>query len=200
MYTLRPAGDRDFAEVFDAIRHAADGVFEFLLRGKVPAALVRAVLLAAVRNSDSCFTPGNILLAEQGGKRAGFLFAYPHTEHALPAQAVPLLNPAKLAAVSGILGAVVPDTLHINCLWTDDAANTPLRTALLDMAEQWARHRNLAGLCTYTWTDHLEDVAFFTGNGFAIHERIPAGALPVPGREGPHDQGGLLLKRMFPHQ
>lgn len=198
MYTLRAAGPPDLDIIFDAVCQASDGVFEYLLAGKVASKLLRPVMLAVLKNSDSCFSPANILVAEAEGRIAGFLFAYPASEHSLPAQAAPLLDSKKLLALQNVLEATVPDTLHINCLWADsDYLTVPLREELLDMADKWARHKGLCGLSTFIWADAEDEVAFFTRNGFSTFSRIPANGLAVQGKSSLHQDGGVLLKRIF---
>ena len=190
MFTFHQATPDDAEQISRIVVTSNAGLAEQLLDGLIPGLGSVAILTAAFIKGEGPYGTDNVICSRDGERLTSMLFAYPSSEHRVPALLESLIPAKRLAPVRAILERSVPDSLYISSLWLEESLRGKGHApALLLEAESLCRAKGFDRISLFCWNDNDTGMGFWARHGFSIAEHLDRETIPVQG----HDKGGSIL-------
>lgn len=192
MFTFHQATLDDADAIARIVSSTSGGMAELLLDGLIPGLGSDAILSATFSKGEGPYRTDNVICSRDGERLTSMLFAYPSSEHKVPALLESFIPSKRLNPVRPILEKCAPDSLYINTLWLEESLRGKGHiAALLLEAESICRTLGVSRISVFCWNDADEAMRRWTRHGFTIFELLDRETIPVDG----HDKGGSILCR-----
>lgn len=191
---LRAPQPDECGQLAAIVDQASGGVISFLLDGLVPGFDGQSLMAAALRRDQELYGQDSTLILEKYGHIAAMLVVGPAEKHVVHSALNTVAPAARIKAVRPMLEAAVPGSLHLDVFWLHEKLGTEEDAQLLLRAAcEKAGAMGRGSLGVFCRQKQQSEIAFFTGNGFALHQHFPPEAF-APG--GKPEGGALLLRQL----
>ncbi|CCG42894.1 GNAT family N-acetyltransferase [Magnetospirillum molischianum] len=185
----------DIAFIADFIVAAGAGIFEQVFEGVLPGVKANDVLRMAVSDSNASLHFSNALLAEEQGRIAAMVLAYPSDEYGLPTMAKILIPKKRLQPLRPLFESRLPLSWYINTVAVDPAFRSRgLARLLLQTLGDTAEQCGIRSLTLHAWSGNLSACNLYRSLGFDVVGRVAIEPFDRQMHEGPM----LLMQAPLP--